>query len=157
MTRVSNLCLVLAALLFAAPAPGLRAQSVPTGAAASAKLEYIMVFDRHGVRTPLWTNDRLNEYSTESWPAWNVQLGYLTEHGRLLMKLLGDYQREYLAKTALIKPGDCADASRFYFWSDVTPRDIESGQWLAKGLFPNCAVDVPRRPRGDQRSDVLAV
>jgi len=132
-------------LCLAAPQSGLRAQTVP---AATAKLDYLVVFNRHGVRTPLWNNDRLNEYSTEPWPVWKEAVGEMTEHGLALMKLLGVYDREYLSSVGLIRSNNCADAERFYFWSDITPRDIDSGQSLAEGLFPGCSVSIHAAPAG---------
>ena len=104
---------------------------------------------RHGVRTSTWTNDRLAEYSLDPWPQWDVATGELTSQGRVRMKLLGAYDREYLTRVELIGNKGCDDANHFYFWSDTTPRDIESGQWLAAGLFPGCQVVIHAVPQGN--------
>lgn len=143
MIRVRSLCTILATLC-CLPA----ALCAQTPAAATAKLEYIAVMNRHGVRTSTWSNDRLAEYSLAPWPQWDVATGELTAQGRLQMKLLGGYDREYLTRVESIGSKGCDDAGRFYFWSDTAPRDIESGQWLATGLFPGCQVIIHAVPQG---------
>jgi 4-phytase/acid phosphatase len=64
------------------------------------------------------------------------------------MKLLGAYDRQYLIKAGLLGPDGCADADRFYFWSDTTKRDVETGRALAAGMLPGCAVAVNTVPKG---------
>ncbi len=124
------------------------ALSAQTPPAAKAKLEYVAVMNRHGVRASTWTNDHLNEYSLDPWPKFDVAPGELTPRGRGQMKLLGAYDREYLTKAGLIGARGCDDTGRFYFWSDTTPRDLESGKWLAAGLFPDCTVSIHAAPKG---------
>ena len=65
------------------------------------------------------------------------------------MKLMGVYDRAYLIKAGLLGANGCADAGRFYFWSDTTRRDVESGRELSAGLFPNCSVDIHTVPKGE--------
>jgi len=132
---LASLCCLPAALF---------AQTPP----ATAKLEYVAVMNRHGVRASTWTNDHLNEYSLDPWPKFDVAPGELTPRARGQMKLLGAYDREYLTKAGLIGAKGCDDTSRFYFWSDTTPRDLESGKWLAAGLFPDCTVPIHAAPVG---------
>jgi 4-phytase/acid phosphatase len=127
-------------------APRINAQ--PSGAG-GAKLEFIAVLSRHGVRTPLQTNDQLNAYSVQPWPKWDVPVGDLTAQGAKAMRLMGAYDRAYLAKAGLLGTNGCADAERFYFWSDTTKRDVESGRELAAALFPNCAVDIHTVAKGE--------
>jgi 4-phytase/acid phosphatase len=135
------LCCLLAAACAQTPPP------------ATAKLEYITVMNRHGVRTSTMSNERLNEYSLEPWPKWDVATGELTPRGRVQMKLLGEYDRAYLTRAGLIGAQGCDEANRFYFWSDTMPRDIESGRWLAAGIFPGCPVAIGAVPAG--KSDPL--
>ncbi len=144
MTQVRPLCIILASLC-CLPA----ALCAQTPAAATARLEYTAVMNRHGVRTSTWTNDRLAEYSLDPWPRWDVATGELTSQGRVQMKLLGAYDRQYLTRVQLIGSKGCDDANHFYFWSDTTPRDIESGQWLAAGLFPGCQVAIHAVAQGN--------
>src|SRR5262247_2600365 len=52
------------------------------------ELKYAIIVIRHGVRSPTWTRDRLNQYSAAPWPDWAVPPGNLTAHGRRLMKIM---------------------------------------------------------------------
>src|SRR6202021_3756437 len=54
-----------------------------------ARLKFVLVLTRHGVRSPTWSNSRLDEYAKDPWPKWGVEPGELTVHGRLLMPKLG--------------------------------------------------------------------
>jgi 4-phytase/acid phosphatase len=120
-----------------------------TPGASGAKLEYVAVLSRHGVRTPLSTNSQLDAYSVQPWPKWDVPVGDLTAQGAKLMRLMGAYDRAYFAKAGLMAGSGCAEAGRFYFWSDTTKRDVESGRELAAALFPNCPVEIHTVPQGE--------
>jgi len=143
---VRGLCLLMAAPLVQDLGPLLHAQT-PAG---TSQLQYVAVLRRHGVRTPLWTVEQLNAYSTQTWPEWNVPLGYLTEQGHKLMKLMGTYDRQYFLKMGLLRPDSCSDAGQFYFWSDVSQRDIETGREVAAGMFPGCTVRIHAVEQGKQ-------
>src|SRR5262245_42095289 len=86
------------------------------------RLKYAIVVTRHGVRSPTWTPDRLNQYSATPWPDFGVPPGNLTTHGRTLMKIMGGFYREYFAAEGLIAQTGCADANRTYFWADTDQR-----------------------------------
>ena len=100
------------------------------------------------MRSPLWTEAQLNQYSTDPWPKWDVPVGYLTHQGHALMKLMGAFDREYLIKHGLLSPSGCADASRYYFWSDTSERDIESGKEIRRRHAARLHGEDQRRPRG---------
>ena len=113
------------------------------------KLKLVVVVSRHGVRSPTWTVDRLNTYSSKPWPAWSVPPGYLTAHGFELMKLFGAYDRASLAEAGLFAAQGCPAASDTYIWADTDQRTLESGKALSAGLFPGCAVPVHSLGEGD--------
>lgn len=129
----------------------LAALSIPWGAGAvlaqgtpgsGGELKFIVIVSRHGVRPPIVSNDQINPYSAEPWPQWDVPPGYLTAHGRTLMKLFGAYDRAQFARAGLFSPTGCADAEHVYFWADTDERTIETGRALAEGMLPGCAVEV---------------
>jgi len=97
---------------------------------------------RHGVRSPTWTEDRLNAYSALPWPKWSVPPSYLTSRGFELMKQFGSYDRTSLAQAELLTTPGCEDASRTYLWADTDQRTLESGRALAEGLFPGCSLAI---------------
>jgi 4-phytase/acid phosphatase len=134
MLRARCLCIILSVLAL---------QAAPTE-----KLEYVVVMSRHGVRSPLRTEAELNSYSAQPWPKWDVPIGYLTAHGRTLMEYMGDYYREDLTKDGLLDPAGCAKADKFYFWSDVDERDVETGHALASRMFRGCNVLIHEGPAG---------
>ncbi len=131
------------ALLLLLTAIGLQAQP-PNNAqpAKTEKLEYVVYFSRHGVRTPLTTNPNLNNLSVDPWPDWKIPIGDMTAHGRTLMQLIGAYDREYFTHAGLLSSDPCADAKRFYFWADNIQRDIESARAIDEKMFPGCTVPV---------------
>jgi hypothetical protein len=48
------------------------------------KLAYVVILSRHGVRSPIATNEALKQYAAEPWPNWRVPPGELTEHGLIV-------------------------------------------------------------------------
>lgn len=106
---------------------------------ATDKLKVVVILSRHGVRSPTWTQARLDAYSALPWPEWKVEPGYLTEHGFELLKRFGSYDRAALAQDGLVAAQGCADAAATYIWADTDERTTESGRALAEGLFPGCA------------------
>jgi 4-phytase/acid phosphatase len=140
----------LRALVFLAAAWVAGAASPAAGAAPPLQLRYVVIISRHGVRSPTWKTERLNQYSTEPWPEWSVPPGNLTPHGQALMKLLGAYYREWLSGEGLLHRTGCEDASRVYVYADTEQRTLESSRALAETLLPGCAVAVHSQPPGSK-------
>jgi 4-phytase/acid phosphatase len=112
------------------------------------ELKFVAIVTRHGVRPPTVSNDQINPYSAEPWPKWDVPPGYLTAHGRALMKLFGAYDRAQFARAGLFNPSGCADAGHVYFWADTDERTIETGRALVEGMMSGCTVEVHSAPAG---------
>lgn len=106
------------------------------------RLKLVVVLSRHGVRSPTWSEARLNAYSARPWPTWPVAPGELTQHGYDLLKVFGGYNRAALAEERLLSGNGCADAATAYIWADTDHRTLASGHALADGLFPGCAPEV---------------
>lgn len=121
--------------------------------AAAPHLAYVVIVSRHGVRSPTWENSRLNEYSAEPWPEWEVPPGNLTPHGRTLIRLMGSYYREWLGGEHLFRTDGCRDASRVYIRADKDQRTIETGRAFAESLLPGCGSVV--HSQTDGHSDPL--
>jgi len=118
--------------------------------AAEPRLQYVAILSRHGVRSPTWTPERLNQYSAQPWPNFGVPPGDLTPHGRGLIKLLGAYYGEWLGNEHLLGPTSCRDAERIYIWADSDQRTIATGRAFAESVLPGCGVSAHSRPQGDR-------
>ncbi len=127
--------------------PASFAQQAPSPAG---HLRFVLILSRHGVRSPTWTNARLDEYSLQPWPTWPVAPGILTPHGRRLMTLFGQYDRSALAQQGLLTSAGCADVDQVFIDADTDQRTIESGRGLAEGLFPGCNLPVHHLAPGTQ-------
>jgi len=145
MNRARFVSLALAVVSIQWSARGVLAQGTP---ARGEELKFVAIVTRHGVRPPTVSNDQINPYSAEPWPQWDVPPGYLTAHGRALMKLFGTYDRAQFARAGLFNPSGCADAGHVYFWADTDERTVETGRALAEGLLPGCTVVVHSAPAG---------
>lgn len=126
------------------------AKARPAQDASGEQLKFVLVLTRHGVRSPTWTNARLDEYSAQPWPQWPVAPGLLTPHGKQLMSLFGAYYRASFAKSGLLSENGCADASHIYIDADTDQRTVETGRGLAEGLAPGCAIQVHSLPAEQQ-------
>lgn len=105
-------------------------------------LRFALIVTRHGVRSPTWNAQRLNQYALEPWPEWKVGRGNLTEHGAELMRLMGSYYRQYFAEQGLLSKDSCQEAKHIFVWTDTDQRTLATGQALAAGLAPQCPVEV---------------
>jgi 4-phytase/acid phosphatase len=127
---------------------GATATFAQVASAPAPELRFAVILSRHGVRSPTWKTERLNQYSIEAWPDWGVAPGDLTPHGKALMELFGAYDRAYLAHAGLLSAKGCDDAARLFLWADTDRRTIETGRALASGMFPDCALQVQSLPEG---------
>jgi 4-phytase/acid phosphatase len=117
------------------------------------ELKFAVVVSRHGVRSPTWTLDRLNQYSASPWPDWGVAPGELTAHGRALMSIMGRFYRERFSSQGLVSTTGCASASRVYFRADADHRTVATAQTLAESMLPGCKLEV--QSAGEGKHDPL--
>ena len=137
--------LLLAFLAAGAHATVVRAEE---NQARDAELRYAVVLSRHGVRSPSWTREHLNQYATEEWPDWGVPPGHLTVHGRKLMELLGGYYRDYFTDAGLYSAHGCDDADRLFIRANTIQRTLDTARALASAMLPGCRVQVHSLPAG---------
>ncbi len=121
------------------------AQMMPPG---DAKLQFVIVLSRHGVRSPLTAQPDLDKFSAAPWPKWEVAPGILTAHGYELMKIFGTWDRAKFSSKGLLASTGCADAAHVTIVADTDQRTRETGKALAEGMFPGCNIDVHSQPDG---------
>lgn len=116
--------------------------------APGSKLDYVLIFSRHGVRSPTGKAAQYDRYSKAAWPKWTTAPGELTPHGYTLMKLLGTYDHALLAQEGLFAAQGCEDAARISVHADSDQRTRETARALDEGMFPGCTVTVTSKPEG---------
>jgi 4-phytase/acid phosphatase len=112
------------------------------------RLKLVIILTRHGVRSPTWTQDRLNTYSALPWPTWSVPPGDLTPHGYALLTNFGQHDRALYAAKGLFAATGCADSASVFIHADTDQRTLASGRALAEGLFPHCPPALDNLPAG---------
>jgi 4-phytase/acid phosphatase len=110
-----------------------------TNLAGPDRLRVVVVVSRHGVRSPTSYTD-MTRYAARPWPTWNVEPGYLTPHGSLLMTLFGAYYRAFYTNAGLLDKTGCPSADRIYVWTDTDERTQATGDALLDGLAPGCGL-----------------
>jgi 4-phytase/acid phosphatase len=127
--------LVTGVLLFG---PFLAAQS-----ADDTQLTQVIIFGRHGVRTPILPNTALDAFSALPFPDFAVPgLAVLTPNGQTNETLFGGYVRLWLTGEGLLTGNDSADANFVYFRATGAPLITQTAQAFAAGMLPAATVNI---------------
>ncbi len=108
-------------------------------AADAEPLRMVMIFSRHGVRSPT-DPGKLSAYAARPWPAWNTPPGYLTAHGAALMTIEGQAYRRRYAQAGLLPETGCPPAGAVFVWADVEQRTKATADALISGIAPSCGI-----------------
>jgi 4-phytase/acid phosphatase len=65
------------------------------------------------------------------------------------MRLLGAYDRMRLVRDGLLPATGCPKSGQVEIWTNSVERTIKSGEALAEGLAPGCALAIGHRPMGE--------
>ena len=125
----------------------MEAQLVPATADATV-LKQIIIFGRHGVRSPALPATTLAAFTAQPYPDFGVPTGYLTPNGARAEVLLGRYFRNYLQAIGFLSGNDTADAMKAYFRANSIQRSNISAANLALGLLPTATIAVHSYPLG---------
>ncbi len=128
--------------------PVLTSAQIITTAADDTKLRQIIIFGRHGVRSPVASEEMLASFTARKYPKFNVLPGYLTQHGAAAARILGTYWRDYLLHEGLLTGNSAADGQRAYFRANSIERSIATAAAMAAGVYPGTSVPVRSFPLG---------
>ena len=132
--KIHSLRLVTLALLCG---PFLAAQP-----ADDTQLKQVIIFGRHGVRSPVLPNSALNFFSAALYPTFTDTSGntldpaVITPHGGTIETLLGGYFHLWLKQEGLLTGNDSADANFVYFRATDTPLITDTAKFFWTGLLP---------------------
>src|SRR5580698_8196896 len=129
--------LVLLAGCFSAPA------------AHADELKLAIILTRHGVRSPLQSNEALAAFSAQPWPKWETPPGIQTPHGNQLIALMGDYYRARFQRSGLLSGDPAVDGPLVYIRADNDQRTIETARILGKALVSIGEPEVHSPPKGE--------
>jgi 4-phytase/acid phosphatase len=103
-------------------------------AASGDELQLAIILTRHGVRSPLKTNEAMARLASQPWPSWEVAPGIQTPRGNALIALMGDYYRARFAEAGALTGDPAVDGPRVFIRADNDQRTIETGRILGKSL-----------------------
>jgi 4-phytase/acid phosphatase len=103
------------------------------------QMERAILLSRHGVRSPLRTNEEMDRHVATPWPVWPVAPGFLTPRGAELMRLMGRYYRVLYGGRGLMEASICPAANTVAAWTDIDQRTRLTGAALLNGMYPGCA------------------
>ena len=98
------------------------------------ELKLAIIVSRHGVRSPLQSNEELAQFAAKPWPKWEVAPGIQTAHGNLLIAQLADYYRSRYLAAGLLSGDPARDGPLVFIRTDNDQRTIETGRIIGKGL-----------------------
>ena len=131
---------LLALSLLATVPAAAREPAPPSGL----RIDRVVLTMRHGVRPPTKAPPMPQGVADQPWPAWPVQPGYLTPHGRAGVRLLGVHDRAGWLATGLFPHTGCADVR---IVADSDERTIETARAYAEAVAPGCTVAIAHRPQ----------
>ena len=125
------------ALAFSAPAGAQQAQDW--------KLERVVVVMRHGVRPPTKAEPLPAGDAQQPWPTWDVNWGYLTNHGAQAVAKVGDFDR---ATYAGFVGGACPTSHDVHVIADSDERTVKTAETYVGAMFAGCSVPVEHLAEG---------
>jgi 4-phytase / acid phosphatase len=122
----------------------LAAQSVAAQSVDDTQLKQVIIFGRHGVRTPVAPNGFLDGFSAMLYPTFPsaspsappLGVSVLTPNGATIETLLGGYFRLWLTQQGMLTGHDSADANLVYFRATDTPLITDTANAFWTGMLP---------------------
>ena len=107
------------------------------------ELERVVLFGRHGLRSPLVDNaSTLGQLTPYPFPVWEVPPGHLITKGGQLEVAFGHYLAGLLADAGLVEKGVCPSPQQLSLYANGYQRTLATAQFFALGAFPGCELRV---------------
>ena len=151
MKRITTFLLgcTLASSIFATE----NSQNTPN---ADYELEKVLIFSRHGLRSPVEKNPQeMAKYSPYAWAKWDVPSGYLTAKGTVLEIYFGQYLGQWLADKGLLTTERCASGEGIFAYANGVQRTIATGQAIVAGAFAGCNVQLQHHGKIGSEKDPI--
>ena len=122
--------------------PFLAAEAAPAQPVDDTQPKQVIIFGRHGVRSPVVPYSTLKAFSVLTYPMFNVAPGNqtipssLTINGGTNETILGGYFRLWLTQEGLLTGNDSADANFIYFRALDTPLITDTAKAFWTGMLP---------------------
>lgn len=105
------------------------------------ELEKVLIFSRHGLRSPLTAfGSKLSKVTPYEWAKWDVPASHLTKKGAILETYFGQYINDWLTENNVMKTGECLNPENVHIYTNSLQRTIATGQALTTGIFPGCDI-----------------
>ncbi len=125
-------------------------------ASADYELEKVLIFSRHGLRSPVEKDPQeMAKYSPYAWAKWDVPSGYLTAKGTVLETYFGQYLGQWLADKGLLTTGRCASGEGIFAYANGVQRTIATGQAILAGAFAGCNVQLQHHGKIGSEKDPI--
>ena len=103
-------------------------------------VERVVMLMRHGVRPPTKARIGPDGVADQPWPVWSVDFGELTHHGYAAVRLLGQWDRQWLAANDLLPAEGCPAAGEVVVAASAKSRTQDTARALIEGLAPGCGL-----------------
>jgi 4-phytase/acid phosphatase len=117
-------------------------------AASGDELRLAIILTRHGVRSPLRSNEAMAKFASQPWPAWGVPPAVQTPRGNLLIAYMGDYYHARFTSDGVLSGNPDVDRPLVFVRTDNDERTVETGRILAKALVPGGEPEIHSLPEG---------
>ncbi len=110
-------------------------------------LERVVVVMRHGVRPPTRAEPLPAGEASQPWPTWDVDWGYLTNHGAQAVARVADFDRSTYAG---FLGHACPTAHDVRVIADSDERTVKTAETYVGAMFAGCAVPVDHLAEGQK-------
>lgn len=110
------------------------------------RLEKVLVFSRHNIRSPLFTSDSILAKTTNhKWFNWTSKPGELSIRGGQIETAMGQYFRKYLEHENFMTENYIPVGNEFRFYANSFQRTVATAQYFSSGMLPVANVKVEHK------------